>query len=167
MQPRSITNTLTITICILLSACGGEGGNEPTPSAHEARFVAITEQFGNNILTHDWEGAHSMFATSLRDSTSADQLAQIVTSSEVEYHEFGEPVAVEGFLNATGDEIDADGYDIPATVPESPKWTAYTLAEMIIEQEEGETYRCYNIGLLWVTEDGKDRIAHFEYFWCD
>lgn len=168
-MPRiNLVGPITITLCILLASCTGESDTSAVPMAQESRFIAATERFGNLILSRDFAAAHGMFANSLRETTTPEQLAQIITTSEVEYHEFGPPVRVEGFLNASGDEIDAEGYDIPESVPTSPAWTAYTLAEMVIEQDdEGEAERCYDIGLLWVREDGTDRIAHLEYFWCD
>jgi len=167
MARKTMVGAIVVSLCILLASCGG-GGESTVGKSTEQRFIKLTQEFGTLILADDWAGAHAMFSRSLASSTSAEQLAQIVNANEAEYHEHFAPMGVEGYLNAWGDEIDADTYDVPPSVPNTPEWTAYTLAAIVLEREDdGEVGRCYNIGLLWVNEEGQDRIAHFEYFWCD
>lgn len=167
MTRKSIVSAIAVSLCILLASCGGVDGTGVSKSTEE-KFISITQKFGNHIITDDWAGAHAMFSRSLAATTSPEQLAEIVNANEAEYHEHFAPIGVVGYLNAWDDEIDADTYDVPPSVPTTPEWTAYTLAAVVLEREDdGEVGRCYNIGLLWVNEDGQDRIAHFEYFWCD
>ncbi|MBI4556284.1 MAG: hypothetical protein HY706_01755 [Candidatus Hydrogenedentes bacterium] len=82
--------------------------------------------------------------------------------------EYGMPAKLEVGVGTIGQEyLASEDFDFPSDIPGNLRraWMHITYALEV--DAEGYIERCYDLWLLIIAENGKNRIAHMEYQWCD
>lgn len=186
LRRLAIVAVVAVTVAVTAACSGGGsssgsaagGGSSSSPDSdmtpRERRFAEPSRRFGERIADDDWTGAYGMLSASARQLMTLEQFTAYHLAECTEYYQDGPPLRVFGDLNTVDPEdLDRDEYEIPVSVPDSPRWEAWTYATFVLEEEPdqdtGEPIvdRCFSIGLLWVVEGGELKVAYFEYLWCD
>lgn len=163
---------LAVAVC-LLAACqdvGIEGYSGPSAKeqALEEKYLKLSYDFGEKVRVRDWAGAHGMTSSAFQKTFPADKFRAVMEEQLKVYEAEFQTVLVEADINTVDPkEMAEEDYDIPKWVPKG-NWRAYSFATMGLEVDaDNEIERCYEIGLLWVEEDGQDKVAFLEFMWCD
>lgn len=153
---------------IVLAACGSGEGEPLSDEDGEKRYDPLTIKFGQHVMREEWPAAYAMLSEALRDHFTQQEFADAIAAQNEEYHADGLPIDVGADYNTFDPSwITREDYDIPRHVPDEPKWLACTFANMVLEGTADAPERCYHLSLIWVREEGADRICHFEHGWCD
>lgn len=173
--PKSL---LKYALLPLLTGCVGEERSTTIPpssqgpgagdseASREARYMALARKFGETVLAGDLDASYAMLSSHYQARFTREQYRELWGKAWAEYGEFGPPKCVDSDINMVDPDMIREEGIIPEGVPpQSAEATAY--AVFVVEGECDNSVRCWEAWLLYVNQDGQDRIADIDFMWCD
>lgn len=140
------------------------GNFAPNDKSAEARYRALTQQFGNAVFSEDYAAAYQLMSPEYQAGTAFEAFAAIHRKARADY---GKPLKCEVDVGALDPaELKGPDYARFASVPAEAR-RAWMHAEFALEIVDGETERCYGCWLLIVESAGGLRVGGLEYALCD
>jgi hypothetical protein len=174
MNSRSVFLALVLAASSL-SACRCQSdatGSSRAPMSEEALKTAsraLAQHLGDALMAENYDAAYELTSAEYRSRLSKEAFEKQARSARAQY---GKALKVETDNGMIGNEFfrkpeAVQDYGFSATIPPESRmaWVFSTMALELDEQREIE--RCYQAASLVVEEEGKLRLGHVEYMWCD
>ncbi len=176
---RTLRQLAMFTAILALAGCVGEERTTTVPpgeetiefgsreeASREEKYMALAKKFGETVLAGNLDESYAMLSSHMQARYTKEQYRELWGKAWQEYGEFGPPKCVDSDINMVDPRMIREEDVIPEGVPaKSVEATAF--ATFVVEGDCEDNVRCWDAWLLYVNENGADKVADIDFMWCD